>query len=185
MLQRKQSAIRLTDGQLKRLNDVLEYRGDTSQAFFLRVVLDAIAEVEAEMAARGEQRRRSVARDSKRNAPTGLGISLRQEKSEPESPIGPLAPSVVVNVGGDSKAADEIAILAGLVLSGQPYERDGRKRMVLDMIKSLAKTETEKRDLEKKLEAAIAKRTEEPAGDLVQLKQKFGAAWSAVKGILE
>jgi len=85
--ERQQQHIRVTEEQAKQLRRVAKSQGLTIQAFALRAIMAAVAEVEEELRADKERKRR-VERDeeaatlSLSNEPQGLGIRARREKRE-------------------------------------------------------------------------------------------------------
>lgn len=119
----------------------------------------------------------------------GLGLRRRAaEESEPSS--APSAPpvQVVVNSGNGSSqggsGGDLIARLAAYVATGPDYERDGRLRRAVEILRTSSANDEERQDLAQKLDAAVTARIKERPSEFAKAKQAVTMTYDKIKDIL-
>jgi len=169
--ERQQQHIRVTEEQAKQLRRIAKSQGLTIQAFALRAIMAAVAEVEEELRADKERKRR-VERDEEAailslpNEPQGLGIRARREKKEAEKAeraanvARPPVPSIVINSSGAAATlpAHEAAVakLAARVAGVPHWQRRILMKDVVHTLKLLADTDEERQALARRLDELIA-----------------------------
>ena len=170
--ERQQQQIRVTEEQAKRLRRVAKSHGLTVQAFALRAIMAAVAEVEEELRA-GKERKRRVERDeeaailSMPNEPQGLGIRARREKKEAAekadraaSVARSPAPSIIINSSGAAAtlSAHEAAVaeLAARVASAPGWRRGMELKHAVGTLQRLADTDEERQALARRLDELVA-----------------------------
>jgi hypothetical protein len=193
--ERQQQQIRVTEEQAKRLRRVAKSQGLTIQAFALHAIMAAVAEVEEELRA-GKERKRRVERDeeaaslSLSNPPQGLGIRARREKREAAEMAAraanvarPPAPSIIINSSGAAAmvSAHEatVAKLAARVASAPPWQRDMQLKGAVRILQTLTDADEERQALARRLDELVAEadrkpRQEQSKGALDQIFDLLG-----------
>jgi hypothetical protein len=176
--ERQQQQIRVTEEQAKRLRRVAKGQGLTIQAFALRAIMAAVAEVEEELRADKERKQR-VERDeeaailSMPNVPQGLGIRARREKKEAAEKADRAAnvarspaPSIIINSSGAAAtlSAHEAAVaeLAARVASAPGWRRGMELKHAVGTLQRLADTDEERQALARRLDELVADADRKP-----------------------
>ena len=187
--------LRLPPDLHARLDRALKRRGHTKQSFVQAAVTRALEELEDDLRAYDDRRqsRRDV-RDARRTAeePQGLGIrhsAGRRSIEEAEPTPAPSPPvQVVVNSGngsgGNGSGGDLITRLAAYVTTGPDYERDGRLRRAVEMLRASSNGEEERQDLAQKLDAAVTARIKNQPSEFAKAKQAVSMTFDKMKDIL-
>jgi len=164
--------IRFTEEQVKRLHRVTRSQGETIQSFSLRAIMAAVAEVEEELRADKERKRRvehdeEAASLSLSNDPQGLGIRARREKREAAEMAAraanvarPPAPSIIINSSGAAAMVSvheaAVAKLAARVAGAPRWQRDMQLEDAVRTLQRLADTDEERQALARRLDELIA-----------------------------
>lgn len=157
----------------------------------LAAVVRALEEEEADERGKKDDRRRRRGEDREAGrldgAPTGLGIvglGLRPRVPEEEELPPPAAPAVVVNVGAAAAPGDkELARLTAYVVKGSEFDRPGRLRTAVDVLKASTDSEEERLTLAAQLDAAVAAALEGPK-EQPRTRRAAGVAFDMIKDFL-
>lgn len=153
---RLQRPIRFTRDQRDRLKRAARQRGQTVQTFMAAAVMEAVADLEAELAAQPDQHL---------NQPASLltqgGLFMRRNGTPP-SPIAQTAAPVVVQV--TSAANDLAARLAKKIADAPAHDRDREKQAVLAALRCVAASEAECAAWVQDLERELVRQLSQPGG---------------------
>lgn len=181
---RKRRPLRITDEQASRLKRAATSRGQTSQAFLLIAMSEALEEAEAEMETR--RRKGNRVRDSRDAWREGEPEGFMPAPKTPATPSPAPSAPVVVHVGaGGADAVDNISMLASYVTSGAPHDRAPRLRTVTEMLRGIFTTEESRRGAMERLQVAIAARTREPFKPAASPSLRAGEIFEMLKDYLK
>lgn len=144
--------VRLTERENVQLHKVVERLGGTIQSFLHNAVVTAIGNVNG--GAPQNEIAPAVA--------TGYGLRTKlaslppapYSAPEPEPPPPPPTPQIVINAGSSTSEVDRLAEY--VARGGAPGERDKRLDTAVDILKTSAKSDTEKAQLARALDEKLA-----------------------------